>query len=77
MMFQKPILNGKTDKENLQILETWATNLVDRLNHSITHIDETNVVEGLRFVSEPQMEEKLQEQYKELRKLIIERTKGV
>lgn len=76
-MFRKPILNGKTDKENLQILETWATNLIDRLNHSMTHIDETNVVEGLRFVSESQMEEKLQEQYKELRRLIIERTKGV
>ena len=76
-MFQKPILNGKTDKENLQILETWATNLVDRLNHAITHIDENNVVEGLNFVSESQMEEKLQEQYKELRKLMIERTKGV
>ena len=76
-MFQKPILNGKTDKENLQILETWATNLVDRLNHSITHIDNSNVVEGLRFVSEEVLAEKLQEQYNELRKLIIERTKGV
>lgn len=75
-MFQKPILNGKTDKENLHILETWASNLVDLLNHSITHIDETNMANGIKFVSENEMRQSMQKQYKELRKLIVKRTKG-
>lgn len=75
-MLQKPILSGKTDKENLHILETWASNLVDQLNHSLTHIDNTNVVSGLQLVSEEHLEKAMQEQYKELRKLIVKRTKG-
>lgn len=75
-MFQKPILNGKTDKENLHILETWASNLVDQLKHSLTHIDNTNVVSGLHLVSENDLDKAMQEQYKELRKLIVKRTKG-
>lgn len=76
MMFEKPVLNGKTDKENLHILETWATNLIDKLNHAITHIDSTNVTAGLHFVTESDLDKRMQKQYEDLRRLIIERTKG-
>ena len=76
-MFEKPVLTGKTEKENLEILETWANNLVDKLNYSITHIDDTNLVSGEKYMTEEKYQEISQNQYKELRELIVERTKGV
>ena len=76
-MFEKPKLTGKTDKENLEILETWANNLVDKLNYGITHIDETNMVPGKTYVSVEDFQNAMEKQYQELRKFIVERTKGV
>lgn len=39
MMFEKPVLNGKTDRENLQKLKTWADNMVDKLNYASEQIE--------------------------------------
>ena len=75
MKLEKPKLTGKTDKENLHLLETWATNLVDKLNYAMSHIDDKNFTEN-NFVSQEMLKKEMQGQYKELRELIIERTKG-
>lgn len=75
MKIEKPKLIGKTDKENLYILETWATNLVDELNYTMTHIDNSNFAEE-KFVTQDILEQEMQKQYQELRELIVNRTKG-
>ena len=75
MKVEKPVLNGKTDAENIQILETWASNLTDLINYEINHLDERNFVPGVL----PEMkllEQKIDRNYQELRELIINRTKG-
>ena len=48
MKIEKPVLNGRTDRENLHILETWAGNLLDELNFILGHLDETNFVPEVR-----------------------------
>ena len=72
----KPEINGRTDREKIEQIATWANNLADSLNYILNHMDSNNMVPGLNLVTEERLEEKMQEQYKELRKLIIERTKG-
>lgn len=74
MKIEKPKLTGKTDRENLQILESWANSLVDELQHQMTHIDETNMVGDM--ITRKEIETAMERQYMELRELIIQRTKG-
>lgn len=75
MKLEKPKLTGKTDRENLHILETWADNLVDSLNYEVNHIDDSNLVEG-KLITREEVEEIMQKNYQELRELIVNRTKG-
>lgn len=77
MKLEKPELNGATDRENLFRLETWASNLVDSLNYMLSHMDEANLVPGMNLVTEETVDEKMRQQYQELRELIVSRTKGV
>ena len=76
MKTERPILNGKTDRENLHILESWAQNLMDELEYTLNHIDETILAKPEGYVRQEQMQESLDRQYKELRSLIVSRTKG-
>ena len=76
MKLEKPDLHGRTDRENLAQLETWANNLVDSLNYMLNHMDNTNIVQGMALVTQEEMEEKMQQQYTELREYIVSRTKG-
>lgn len=77
MKTERPILNGKTDRENLHIMETWAQNLMDELEYTLNHLDGSNMAEPERYVSQDEMQEALDKKYEELRALIIRRTKGV
>lgn len=76
MQIERPEITGNTDRERLEQLATWASNMTDSLNYILNHMDSTNFVPGLHLVTEEQLQEQLQEQYKELRKIIVERTKG-
>lgn len=69
---EKIKLDPTNPARSIAALDTWINNTVDTLNHVLNNLDETNMVDGtLEDVTE-----KLEEQYRELRTLIIDKTSG-
>ncbi|MCR4841646.1 MAG: hypothetical protein K5840_00105 [Eubacterium sp.] len=68
----KPKLDPNNPAQSIAALDTWIRNTVDTLNHVLNNLDESNFVSGTLTDATAQLEE----QYRELRTLIIKKTEG-
>lgn len=71
-------IRSKEPEQQINEIEQWARKLVEHLNYSINHLDETNFVkdisEKIKGSDMKEIKEKMNEQYGQLRELIIKRT---
>ena len=74
-------IKSREPEKQFEEIRRWAKSLVEMLNYSINHLDETNFVDGISQTVAGKkitgvVQEALNEQYTDLRTLTIARTRG-
>ncbi len=67
----KVSLAGKTPDEALPLIEKWMNDTADRINYTLTHLDENNFIEGRRPLTQEAAQEQLSELWEDVKKIVI------
>ena len=74
-------ITSKEPEKQIEEMKRWMVSLAEKLNYSLNHLDETNFCENVsENVAGTKVNDAtraaLEQQYRELRTLIVERTKS-
>lgn len=63
-------LQGKTPEEAVKVMEKWMNETADRINHSLSHLDETNFIEGKAPVMQQELQDSLNTLMEQTKRMI-------